>query len=226
MKKSTQNTIKQYWSATKKYSGYFYLKFFIKAITIAGAIYAQLYVKDLFDLITEFSGENKMEIWPELLHIFIVITAIEFVIYPGLERVVDWLITQFQVKGMRELQNLCFVHMHKHSVGFFNDSFVGSLVSKAGRFARGFERLDDLLSFNLWPNILRLTFSVAVLFTLVPNISLVLLGWGILYVLVVSFFSMKRRKYEVIRNKEETRTHGLFCGWDLQCLYYQNICSL
>ena len=210
MKTTARSTLKQYWNVSKKYSGYFYFKFFVKALAIAGAIYVQLYFKDFFDLITEFSGENRMDLWPKLLRIFIIVTVFDFAIYPILERIGDWLITRFQVKGMRDLQNVCFENMHKHSVGFFANSFVGSLIAKSGRFVRGFERLDDLIYFNFWPNILRLILSVIVLFTLVPMIAILLLGWAILYVLVVNYFSLKRRKYEIIRNKEETKSHGLF----------------
>ncbi len=210
MKNTTQSTLKYYWNTSKKYSAYFYLKFLVKAVSIALAIYVQFYYKEFFDLITEFSGEDRMSLWPELLRIFIIVTSFAILIYPGLERVGDWLITHFQAKGMRDLQNVCFVNIHKHQIDFFADSFVGSLVAKAGRFVRGFERLDDMIYFNFWPNILRLLFSVVVLFPLVPLIAIMLLVWAVVYGLVVSFFSLKRRKYEIIRAKEETKSQGLF----------------
>jgi len=98
----------------------------------------------------------------------------------------------FSVKITRDLYRNVFDHLMQMSSRFFNDTFSGSLVAQTNRFVNSFERIYDVLSFDILMLLIRFIFSTIILFTFAPIIALGLIIWSILFTISAIFLSIKK----------------------------------
>jgi len=189
MKPQKTSALKYFWQFAKNYKISFFLGFFASGVTVIfGFILTPILLKMFIDAITSFDGANRIEILPELLRIwgFIVIVNVFAFVCAG--RIFDFSVTYFQTSVLRDLSIFSFRKLQNHSMDFFANNFVGSLVSKMRRFTFSFERLDDLFKFNLFPNLIRFTISISIVFFFSRIIGAVLLVWILVYFSIVYFF--------------------------------------
>ena len=125
---------------------------------------------------SDFSPENQ----DSLLHAFGYMILAYCFLWAGW-RVFEFLLVHFNVIGMRSLERLSYEIIQSKSVIFFQKSFSGSLVRKAGKFIRAFDAIVDWTFFWLIHN------GLSVL------IALTLFTWkdalfGLLFFVWVLFF--------------------------------------
>ncbi|MBU2213757.1 ABC transporter ATP-binding protein/permease [Patescibacteria group bacterium] len=157
-------------------------------------IITKIYYRDIFDLIA--GPTSREDIWPEVLHIFLglIILAVSYNI---LYRIADFLIVHAQANTMRELQNYALEKMHRHSYNFFVGSFTGSLVAKAKRFARSYERIHDRVVFDFWFIGIQLLGVIVVLATIMPKLSLFFFFWCVFYCSMSYAFARFRVRFDL-----------------------------
>jgi len=211
MRATKSQILKYFWDKSKKYPIAFVLQYLSTAGTIVlGSILMPLFSKQFIDLMTEFSGTDRSILQAPLFHIFIILVILDMVAYVICARTTDLSITQMQTKVMRDIADDCFAKLHQHSYRFFADNFVGGLVSKVNRLIRSFERICDIFVFNLFPNFVRLSFSIGVLFFFVPIIAWILLGWVIFYITVTYAFARFKMKYDLQNADADTMVTANF----------------
>ncbi len=110
----------------------------------------------------------------------------------------------FQTKVMADLSNKCFESLHRHSINFFNNSFVGSLVKKANKFTYSFETIADLITWEFIPLVTTLVLSEIVLFTKSRLLAFVILIWLILFTAINYFFSIYKLKHDIKRTEKDS----------------------
>ncbi len=199
-----------WWQCLKKYRWQVIVAYGFSIFTVGGAIFISILFKEFFDIISEFSGVDRGEIRTDLVRIFVLVIGVNILIYPIGMRLQGWALAVFEAKMIRDLQTQCAQVMHEQEEIFFANQFVGSLVAKAGRFVRGAEGLFDMLYFNLWPNTLRIIFSVGILFIYFPSGAWILLSWFVVYLFIVWVLSVRRKPLEIERSKQQTISHGVF----------------
>ncbi len=91
---------------------------------------------------------------------------------------------KMEVLAMYDLSVLCFDVISEQSMQFHNDRFSGSLVSQTNKFVGSFERLIDVVIWDLWPMIVYILMVVCVLAPQVPWFAVGLVAFIILYALV------------------------------------------
>ncbi len=197
-----------YWQQIRKYKLSFYFTFIIYgiAVVISSIINPFLY-KNVIDLIS--SSVPSIELSEELFRyvFFIVFSVVGYNIF---YRAGDYLITHFQSNVIREIHNDTFSRLMNHSYRFFSNHFSGSLVSKSKRFAASFERISEVISFNLWFTFIHFTGVFVILFFNAPLVAYIILGWAIIYILITLLFINKKVRYDLMEAEADSKVTGHF----------------
>ena len=206
MKYHTKLTFKIFWQHVLKYKlAGFLVVFSIVAGSITNVIGPLIY-KDFFDVLV---GSADIATTSQLLIQIIFKVFIVYMIGWVFWRIATFSNSYFQTKIMADLANTCFGYLHKHSFSFFQNNFVGSLVKKVNRFYRSFEGIADALTWELLPLVTQVVAITIVLGRRNYVLSLIIIGWTIIYCVINYFFSVYKLKYDVERSKMDTRVTGL-----------------
>jgi ABC-type multidrug transport system fused ATPase/permease subunit len=164
-------------------------------------------IKKIIDLI---SGAVPNDILRDQLFHYIFLVTVAVFVYQILYRIGDYLISYYEANVIREIHNDTFARLMNHSYKFFSNNFSGSLVSKSKRFAASFERITDIISFQLWFTLVHLTGVLTVLFLKAPQIGFVFLGWAIFYIFITILFIQKKITYDLIEAEADSKVTGRF----------------
>src|SRR5438067_6338191 len=91
-------------------------------------------------------------------------------------RVAIALISRIEIRGMEALYIEAMDELLAKDMRFFQDNYAGSLTKRALGYARRFEDVFDVLSFQVLPNLLPVVFVSVVLWRYSPLLVLVLVG--------------------------------------------------
>jgi ATP-binding cassette subfamily B protein len=109
---------------------------------------------------------------------------------------------------MSNLLNTCFAYLHKHSYAFFNNSLVGSLVTRVNRFSRAYEDLFDEIIWDIIPAILNITIVLFVLGSLQSIFGWILIVWTALFITSNFNFMRYKLRYDLANSAMESETTG------------------
>lgn len=159
--------------------------------TILGFIVIPLIGKYFIDTLINFSGDQRSDIYPQLLWFWIWWGALDLLAFAVLGRINDFLFSRYVITVMDKLYNFCFQNLHRHSYAFFANHFVGSLVSRTHRFTQGFMRIADVIQWNVFPRFFIFTISIGVVWYFTPLIGAIIATWMILFFTVVFWATRK-----------------------------------
>lgn len=165
-------------------------------------IFGPLFYKQLFDLLA--SGHATAA---GLLAVVLKIFAAGGFVWL-FWRLLTFVNNSFQPRVMRDIVNTCFDYLHDHSYNFFSNNFAGSLVKKVGRFERAYEDIVDQLFWNLSYTALKIGIIIVILYFVRPSLALLVLGWGLLYVVFSYLFARYKLKYDVMNAELDTEVGG------------------
>jgi ATP-binding cassette, subfamily B, bacterial len=204
MKKLNKVTYKIYRQHAWKYK--YTLSGIIFSIIIASALnmYSPILYKDFFDVLTENNGDAASKLIDIIIKIFAVNTT-GFIIW----RIAAFLNIRFQALSAGDLAKSSFDYLQKHSIGFFHNHFVGSLVKKVNRFHNSFRRIGNLLMWDAAPIILKMGIVVVVLWMHHMYFGLAVLAWLIVFFVANYAFSIYKLKYDFERSKLESKATGV-----------------
>ncbi len=201
MKYLTRKTFKIYWRHAKQYPvsmwGTVFSILFAGLIGIAGP-YGYKLMFDAFE-----RGATEQEVIGILFWLALIFFA-EWAFW----RAATFFNSYFQTNVMRDLANMCFAYMHRHSFNFFNNNFVGSLVKRINRFYRSFEGIADRLTWDLLPITIDVVSITIVLSLRNPIFGIIIVAWVLLYLMINITFSRYKLKYDVERSKLDTKVTG------------------
>lgn len=201
MQNLTKQTFKIFWRHLLKYK-WIALLIFIAVIlaSIAGLI-APIYYKQFFDILTEPDILDKGGLLKNILIKILILYGISWLFW----RLATFSNSYFQTRVMTDIANTCFAYLHKHSVSFFNNNFVGALVKRVNRFSNAFESIADTICWDLLPILTSVIFINIVLFDRNIVLGLVILVWIFIYLLINYFFSIYKLKYDLEKNLANSR---------------------
>ncbi len=168
-------------------------------------ITAPLFYKQFFDVLVNSGVTREGGILVGILLKIFFIYFLGWICW----RLVTFFMSYFQTNAMADLENTSFSYLHKHSVSFFNNNFVGSLVKKVNRFSHAFEMITDILVWDLLPMIVNTLVIIIVLAKKNIFIGLGILLWIIIYILVNYFFSIYKLKYDTQRAALSSKVTGV-----------------
>jgi ATP-binding cassette, subfamily B, bacterial len=205
MKQNTKKTLNIYWQNVWHYK----TSFLFCLVAIIGAsiinVIIPLYFKKFFDELA--SGHLINTIVKSLISILIMIAILRLVQW-AFWRIATFTSSFFQSKVMADVTNFCFAFLHRHSFGFFNDNFVGSLVKKVKWFGRSFEMISDRLLWNLVPLVVNIGVIIIVLWKRNIWLALGVVVWVLIFLLINGFFVRYKLQYDIKRSQVETESTG------------------
>jgi ATP-binding cassette subfamily B protein len=117
-----------------------------------------------------------------------------------LARVAVALIARIEIRGMEALYIEAMDELLAKDMRFFQDNYAGSLTKRALGYARRFEDVFDVLSFQVAPTLLSLAFAGVVLWTYSGWLILVLVG--MLAVTIAMVFPLIQRRRALVDVRE------------------------
>ena len=115
-------------------------------------------------------------------------------------RAAEALIARSEIRGIESLYVEAMDELLAKDLAFFHDNFAGSLTKRALGYARRFEDVFDVLSFQVIAKIVPLTFVTVVLWRYSPLLILVLLG--MLSITVALVVPRIRRRRQLVDERE------------------------
>jgi ATP-binding cassette, subfamily B, bacterial len=110
-------------------------------------------------------------------------------------RIIGFVLSTFEYRVKRDLEQHIFRHLTTHSYDFHVNSFSGSLVAQTSRMTNAFERLFDSIYFDLLNLIIKIT---AVMVVLIPRslpAALLIMAWVIVFTSIMLFMQIKKMPY-------------------------------
>lgn len=202
MKKQKNTAIKIYANYTKKYKASLFLVLIAIPIASLSDVIAPLYYKKFFD---ELIGEGDINKLTGFLFSVLFVYFIGWIFW----RIATFFASYLESKVMSDLSNKTFSVIHKHSVNFFNNNFVGSLVKKANKFVNSYEGMLDLILFEFFPLITTFIASEIVLFRKSIFLALVIIFWLIIYSVINILFSFYKLKHDIKRTVKDSEITGI-----------------
>ncbi len=123
-------------------------------------------------------------------------------------RVVGFLLARAEVRGLEDLYIEAMDELLAKDLSFFQDNYVGSLTKRALGYARRFEDVFDVMSFQVIANLLPLGFVAFVLWKHSPWLILTLVGMLAVTFIIIWPRIRRRRKLVDIREAASTRLAG------------------
>jgi ABC-type multidrug transport system fused ATPase/permease subunit len=105
-------------------------------------------------------------------------------------RAVLWMMWTVQVKGQAALYRSAYDKLAQHSLAFYSDTFVGSLVSKVNRFASSYSEFIFTATYQVLVLVTTVLATIIGLFFFIWQYALVLLVLTVLFI-VTAFYSSR-----------------------------------
>ncbi len=205
--RTVRRTLHYYWQEVKKYKWYALgcvlltpIVVFIRGV-LAPMIFADLIEKASMDLPIE---ELVSVALGEVL-IFVVLYIVSKMIFEELRLYLCW---KMEMKAMYDLALLCFDTVSEQSMQFHSDRFSGSLVSQSNKFVGAFERLIDVIMWNILPTISYIIMIVVILIPQVPWFAVGLIVLTVVYAVICSLSFSKIANLNEAWAAAETKQTG------------------
>lgn len=198
----TRKTFAIFWRHLARRPGGFWLAATGVILGAGSFIFAPFFYRDFFNALT--AGNDAETTAAVLLVILGKLLIAYFFGWLGW-RIATFAASHFQTRVAADIYDTCFSYLHRHSVSFFNNSFVGSLVKRVNRFPAAFIGLTDMLLWELGPLAVNAIFISVVLFLRNWILGAAIVAWMIVFAAINYFFSRYKLKYDIERNKADSR---------------------
>ncbi len=180
---TTGRTLHYFWREIVKYKWYAFGVFLVTPIVVfIRAILAPLLFADLIEKASQgLSAEQMIETALFEVVGYLVLYVFNKLVLEELRLYWCW---KMELLAIYDLAELCFNTVSEQSMQFHSDRFSGSLVSQTNKFVFSFERLLDVLIWDLWPTLIYIFFVIVVLWPQAPWYVIGILIFISLYALV------------------------------------------
>ena len=199
-------TFQIYLRHSLKYKGLVWLAIFSIVIASLGNIIIPLFYRDFFNILSA-TGDLALKV-RSLVDILIKVLEVNLVVWI-LWRTATFAAARYQARTEEDLYNSCFAYLHKHSVAFFNNNFVGSLVKKVNRFTDSFVGLTDIFFWDILGLVVVLVMAIVVLLQRNIWLGLGLLLWALVYMVISYFYSLYKLKYDIRKATLSSQMTGI-----------------
>ncbi len=193
-----------YWSHLRVYKWIYFASlgaFAISAILLN--IIVPIVYKHIFDLIA--SGDAAILIKDELMGaLFLAILLI--IISNIMSLIGEYMYPASQSKVMKSLLDYAYARVQNHSSSFFADNFTGGLVAKIKRLHESYERIQDIVSFQIWMNGIILTSTFVALLWFAPILALIFIVWLAFFIIGTVLFIKPMSDRDTLHSEEKSNT--------------------
>lgn len=195
----TRKTLKIFWQHGVRYPWAMIAIVVGLLVTNVAEVYKPLLYKRFFDMLGGSAPSTLRSLLVVVAYVFIV-NCVLWVFY----RILEFSNNYYQPRVMTDLLNTCYEYLQRHSVGFFENSFVGSLVRRVTRYSSAFETIADRLTWDFSRILIRMSIILAVLLIYHWQIGVGVLVWIALYVVLMYKFTMYKLPYDLQKSEADT----------------------
>lgn len=204
---TAKRTMHYYWQELVKYKWYTLGCFIVTPVVVfVRAVLGTVIFADLIDKVSQGLSANEIisvAAWEIIL--YLVTFIVSKLILEELRLYWCW---KMELLVIRDLANTCFQVVSEQSMQFHNNRFSGSLVSQVTKFAWAFERLADVVIWDIWPVICYLLMVVGILAPQVPLYAVGMIVLVVLYTTIAGISFKKISKLNDLEAASETRMTG------------------
>ncbi len=142
--------------------------------------------------------------WVVIEKYFIIIILI-YIFSSLFRRLAVHLAIKHDVDCINDIIKYAFKNVISKDISFFDNSFVGGLVNKMQKFAVAFNTLVEGLRGDLFTTVVRIVFSVAIVFLVDVRIGLVFIIWFLVYITVTTLLLRHKLKLDYIKSKSVSK---------------------
>jgi ATP-binding cassette subfamily B protein len=202
MKNRTRQTLKIFWQHSRAYGWQPYVLFFGMIVVTLLRDANPLVYRSLINFIAAHTPGQSISPALRLIVFLFILNIARVLVW----RTINFLNAYFQASVMRDLVRTCYEYLQKHSIGYFNSNFVGSLVTKVKRYERSFEQLSDQFMFNLGRSFVEIMIIIVILLWVYLPLGLIVLGWAITYIIYTYLYAQYKLVYDIKRAEADTET--------------------
>jgi len=198
-----QLAIHNYWNQFKKDWHLTIPVFFLAGMGSIFVVYVPpLIIAKLITLLKTDQFSNDQGIY------LIILLAVAWTIGEIIWRISQHLIVKIQTHGMKVLAIEAMNQLLKKDMAFFHNNFAGTLTSRVLRYSKAYENIIEILSFQVFSNILVVIFITIVLWQYTPILVFTLFGLTILTFILVLPLIIKRKRLVTLRETASSVLHG------------------
>ncbi len=123
-------------------------------------------------------------------------------------RTADYCLARSESRIIKYLKDYALARLLRHSTHFFFNTFPGSIVAKAKRFAGTTEGVFDEFSFTILRILILLPGAFYVIYSTLPAAGFILIGWAVLFGAVTWYLSRLRTPYDLRSADADSHTTG------------------
>lgn len=166
-KSTVTRTLHYFWQEIKRYKWLSLIALVTTVLIVfVNSILGPLVFADLIGKVSETS--DLASILPELMKEAIFYLACYGVSNLILDQIRLFTCWRMEIKSMYDLANDCFRVVSEQSMQFHSDRFSGSIVTQTNKFVGAFERLWDVIVWEIVPLISRVVMTILVMWPLSP----------------------------------------------------------
>ncbi len=200
------DVIKHLWKATRPQKWAFNFTVFAFAISSVVSVLVPLIYKKFFDILSV--GGDKDIVAPQLVQMVLLVLIMHAIVWV-LFRSAMVTLNKVESRTMARIRQMSFDYTLKHSYSFFSNNFTGSLVQRVGRFSRSFERLYDMVVFNVIPLFIHVVGAIIVVYFQEPFIAYIILGWISIICVFNFFFQRWKLQFDLLATKADSATSAV-----------------
>lgn len=203
-----KRVLSYFWKKYMTEKKYFFSLLFFRTAQTFIALLPAIYFKEIINLLSDFVGSDKSQIFSIAIGLLISIVWIK-VVSVITYRATDFSLINMSINIMRKIYLECFEYLHRHSFRFFTDNFTGSLIKKVNKFVGSYDLITDTLTFEIAPIILNLIFILIIIGLKDRKLSLILFVWFIVFIIVQYFLYRRNYPYEIKTNVQDSVVSGV-----------------
>lgn len=182
-KSTVTRTLHYFWQEIKRYKWLSLIALVTTVLIVfVNSILGPLVFADLIGKVSETS--DLASILPELMKeaiFYLVCYGVSNLILDQIRLFTCW---RMEIKSMYDLANDCFRVVSEQSMQFHSDRFSGSIVTQTNKFVGAFERLWDVIVWEIVPLISRVVMTILVVWPLSPWFAVGIITLLVFYTII------------------------------------------
>lgn len=199
----TRQTLRIFWEHARQYG------WLIAVILLGTAVGTglDLYKPFLYKALLDGLAVRSPHVYEDSIHVIYLVLIVQCIGWVG------WRLATFSdsflaSRVMSNLLNTCYTYLIGHSYDFFTNNFSGSLVRRVNRYTKSYEQISDQIFWNLGRTFFVLLTILIVLFIRSWIVGLIVVVWGIFYLIVNAQFTKYKWQLDIKYSEVDSRSTG------------------
>ena len=198
MQSVTKQTLKIYGQHAWRYKGSVVFLAIGDIVTCGLDLYMPFLVKQIINALTVNNSDLAIR--------YIWYFSAAYLVNQLFWRSLGYVNSYFQPRVMADLLNTCYEYLLGHAYSFFADNFTGSIVTRVRRYRNSFERLADVITWEVFRTVIKVISIMFILGYLWPFMGAVTLAWSALYVALAYSFTQWKLPLDIQTAEQDTKT--------------------